>query len=78
VGRIVEIGCLREPVEVLDEPWPGPEERIGRIKHQNGENVDISFDTLQALMSVAREVRRGAGTADAADRRCHDETSFSA
>ena len=39
MGRIVEIGCLREPVEVLDEPWPSPEERIGRIKHQNGENV---------------------------------------
>ena len=39
MGRIVEIGSLREPVEVLDEPQPAPEERIGRIKHQNGENV---------------------------------------
>ena len=78
VGRIVEIGCLREPVEVLDEPWPGPEERIGRIKHRNGENVDISFDTLQELMNVAREVRRGAGSADLADCRCRDDISFPA
>ena len=57
VGRIVEIGVLREPVEILDEPWPAPEERIGRIKHRNGENVDISFETLQELMAVAREAR---------------------
>lgn len=59
MGRIVEIGILREPVEVLDEPRPAPEERIGRIKHRNGENVDISFDTLQELMAVARDVRAG-------------------
>lgn len=63
MGRIVEIGSLREPVEVLDEPSPPPEERIGRIKHKNGENVAISFETLQQLMEVAREARRGAPTA---------------
>lgn len=60
MGRIVEIGSLREPVEVLDEPCPPPEERIGRIKHNNGENVAISFETLQKLMEVARESRRSA------------------
>ena len=58
MGRIVEIGGLREPVEVVDEPWPAPEERVGRIKHHNGENVDITFETLQDLMAVAREARR--------------------
>ena len=78
MGRIVEIGTLREAVEILDEPWPAPEEQIGRIKHQNGENVDISFDTLQELMNVAREVRRGAGSADLADCRCRDDISFPA
>ena len=69
MGRIVEIGSLREPVEVLDEPHPPPDERIGRIKHRNGENVAISFDTLQELMAVAREARRGARGSSPADRR---------
>lgn len=76
VGRIVEIGILREPVEILDEPWPPPEERIGRIKHRNGENVDISFDTLQALMTLARQARREARTAGAAKRRRGEESAF--
>lgn len=78
MGRIVEIGSLREPVEVLDEPRPAPEERIGRIKHGNGENVDISFDTLQELMSVARDARRSGRCAPPANRRRGDETSFPA
>jgi hypothetical protein len=78
VGRIVEIGSLREPVEILDEPCPAPEERIGRIKHGNGENVDISFDTLQELMAVAREVRRGARTMEPAGRRHRQESFFPA
>jgi len=78
VGRIVEIGSLREPVEILDEPCPAPEERIGRIKHGNGENVAISFDTLQELMAVAREVRRGARPTGPADRRHRQESSFPA
>ena len=78
MGRIVEIGSLREPVEILDEPWPAPEERIGRIKHGNGENVDISFDTLQELMTVARAARRGAGAIGLADRRRGEESSFPA
>jgi hypothetical protein len=78
VGRIVEIGSLREPVEVLDEPSPAPEERIGRIKHKNGENVAISFDTLQELMAVAREARRGGRSSGAADGRRRDECLFPA
>ncbi len=78
MGRIVEIGGLREPVEILDEPWPAPEERIGRIKHGNGENVDISFDTLQELMAVAREARRGVHTVGAANRRRRQDFSFPA
>ena len=78
MGRIVEIGSLREPVEILDEPCPAPEERIGRIKHGNGENVAISFDTLQELMAVAREVRRGARTVGPAGRRHRQESSFPA
>ncbi len=76
VGRIVEIGSLREPVEILDEPWPAPEERIGRIKHGNGENVDISFDTLRELMAVARETRRGEGTMGPANRHRREESFF--
>ena len=74
MGRIVEIGVLREPVEVLDEPWPAPELRIGRIKHRNGENVDISFETLQELMALAREAR----SATAMHHRREKETSFPA
>lgn len=77
VGRIVEIGSLREPVEVLDEPWPEPEKRIGRIKHQNGENVDISFETLQELMAVAREARRETHARRSAYRR-RSQSSFPA
>jgi hypothetical protein len=78
VGRIVEIGSLREAVEILDEPWPAPEEQIGRIKHQNGENVDVSFDTLQDLMEVARETRRLERTVGRTNRRRRQESSFPA
>ncbi len=78
MGRIVEIGSLREPVEILDEPWPAPEERIGRIKHGNGENVDISFDTLQELMTVARAARRDARTVGPANSSHGEEVSFTA
>ena len=78
MGRIVEIGCLREAVEILDEPWPAPEEQIGRIKHLNGENVDINFDTLQDLMEVARETRRRERTTGRANRRHRQGSSFRA
>ncbi len=78
MGRIVEIGSLREPVEILDEPSPAPDEQIGRIKHRNGENVAISFDTLQELMAVAREARRGARAMGPAGHRHRQESSFPA
>lgn len=78
MGRIVEIGNLREPVEILDEPCPAPEEKIGRIKHRNGENVAISFDTLQELVTIAREARRDARIRRSADRRQRQESSFPA
>ena len=78
MGRIVEIGVLREPVEILDEPWPGPERRIGRIKHGNGENVDISFETLEELMAVARQVRRETHATRATQGAGEDESSFPA
>jgi len=55
---IVEIGNLREPVEILDEPRPSPSLRIGRIKHANGENVEIDFETLDKLMYQARVARQ--------------------
>ena len=78
MGRIVEIGILREAVEVLDEPWPTPDERIGRIKHRNGENVAISFDTLRDLMEVAREARRREYAPEPEDRPGREKTFFPA
>ncbi len=78
MGRIVEIGNLREPVEILDEPWPAPEERIGRIKHRNGENVAISFETLQELMAVARAARRRARQSGPGEQRRRNESTFPA
>lgn len=59
MGRIVEIGSLREPVEILDEPAPGPGRRVGRIKHGNGENAAIDFETLYRLVERAQAARRG-------------------
>lgn len=70
MGRIVEIGRLREKVEILDEPMPPiirqreqlSPGRIGRIKHANGENAAIDHETLRALMQraeAARAVVRG-------------------
>ena len=78
MGRIVEIGILREAVEVLDEPWPTPDERIGRIKHRNGENVAIGFDSLQDLMEVAREARRSERAPEAEDRPDREKSFFPA
>jgi len=78
VGRIVEIGILREAVEILDEPRPDPDARIGRIKHRNGENVAISFDTLQDLMEVAREVRRNGQALELVDRHGREKSFFPA
>ncbi len=67
MGRIVEIGSQREKVEVLDEPLPPivrqnerlSPGRVGRIKHANGENAEIDYDTLKALMRRAEQARQG-------------------
>lgn len=55
MGRMVEIGSLRERVEVLDEPEAGV--RIGRIRHANGENAAIDEPTLRRLIERARAAR---------------------
>ena len=49
-----EIGSLKERVTIIDAPTPGPNGRIGRMRHANGENVDIDFDTLKALEQRAK------------------------
>ena len=78
MGRIVEIGILREAVEILDEPQPAPDARIGRIKHQNGENVAVSFNILQDLMEVARAARRNEYALGSGDRRGREKSFFPA
>lgn len=55
---IVEIGSLREKVEVLDEPLPRPGKRVGRIKHRNGENVAVDIETFRALIERAEQARQ--------------------
>ena len=57
MGKTVEIGYLREPVEIIDAPQPGRHGRTGRIRHVNGENVAIDHATLQALTERARHAR---------------------
>ena len=54
---IVEIGSLREPVELVEAPRPPPRERVGRIRHANGENAEIDHDTLERLRERARTAR---------------------
>ena len=54
MSTTTEIGSLKERVTIIDAPTPGPNGRIGRIRHANGENVDIDFKTLQALEQRAR------------------------
>ena len=56
---IVEIGSLREPVELVEVPRGPPHRRIGRIRHANGENVAIDHETLERLMARARAAREG-------------------
>ena len=60
MSDIVEIGSLREPVELIDPPTPGPLGRIGRIRHANGENAIIDYETLQMLEKRARAAREDA------------------
>ena len=54
MSNTTEIGSLKEKVTILDAPTPGPNGRIGRIRHSNGENADIDFKTLQELEQRAR------------------------
>ena len=54
---IVEIGSLREPVELVEAPRPPPRERLGRIRHANGENAEIDHATLERLTERARAAR---------------------
>ncbi len=49
-----EIGSLEEKVAIIDAPTSGPNGRIGRIRHANGENVDTDYKTLKALQQRAR------------------------
>lgn len=58
---IVEIGSLREPVELLETPRGAPRARVGRIRHANGENAEIDLATLELLMARARAAREGWG-----------------
>lgn len=52
--RYIEIGSLREHVEIIEAPTPEPHGRIGRIRHANGENVAIDHATLSRLIERAR------------------------
>ncbi len=54
MSSTTEIGSLKEKVTIIDAPTPGPDGRIGRIRHANGENVAIDFKTLQELEQRAR------------------------
>ena len=51
--RCVQIGRLRETVEILDEPATQHDDAVVRIKHSNGENVRIDYATLRELMRKA-------------------------
>ncbi len=69
MGRFVETGSQREEVEVLGEPLPPIVRQngrlspggIGRIKHANGENADIDYETLKELMRRAEQARQQPG-----------------
>ena len=61
---IVEIGSLRERVELLEAPSGPPNVRIGRIRHANGENAAIDHRTLARLMERARVARDGEAAAE--------------
>lgn len=61
---IVEIGSLREAVEIIEKPLGKPSPRIGRIRHANGENVSIDHETLEQLMERARLAREPERSSD--------------
>ncbi len=53
--RCVQIGRMRETVEILDEPVTPRDDAVVRIKHRNGENVKIDYATLRSLMRSAEQ-----------------------
>ena len=53
-ATIIEIGSLREPVELVEVPRGGRRPRVGRIRHANGENSAIDLATLERLVARAR------------------------
>jgi hypothetical protein len=55
--RCVQIGLLRETVEILDEPASQHDDAVVRIKHSNGENVKTDYATLRELMRKADRQR---------------------
>ena len=59
-GTLIEIGSLRELVELVETPLPPPRERLGRIRHANGENAEIDHATLERLRERARTAARRA------------------
>ena len=52
---LIEIGSLREPVELVEAPEPRG--RPGRIRHANGEWSEIDHETLRTLRERARAAR---------------------
>ena len=55
VGDSVEFGLRREVVEVLDVPSAGTHGRVGRIRHANGENVAVDYETWIQLRRRAAQ-----------------------
>jgi len=64
MATVIEIGSLRERVELLEAPRTGRHPRVGRIRHANGESVAIDSATLAKLEERARLARTGSGTAN--------------
>lgn len=56
MASTVEIGSLRERVEIIDAPSG---ERIGRLRRPGGENVAIDERTLAELIRRADVARAG-------------------
>jgi len=54
--RCVQIGALAETVEILDEPLTQHDDALVRIKHHNGENVEVDYATLWRPAAVAAPI----------------------
>jgi len=71
MSTTVEIGSLRERVEILDPPVGGPRPRIGRIRHANGENAAVDHETLLRLVQRAERAAEGAAVQGTGGKRGH-------